>query len=156
MMRLENMREWILAGQGPQNAALPFAPTTTAIVLPKYVAPQGGRIKVLELVIAVAGAVGNSVDLLETLVLNKRGLTGAVTAAAVTQLKTIFSAVTGALVPAPAGQVIQLFGNGISIIKGEILEAQWTETGTLGTATRPTFNISKVVFEANRNLSYLP
>jgi hypothetical protein len=157
MIRLDNMKEDNLAGSGPQNAALPFAPTVTAVVLPKYVAPQGGRIKTVEIVVAVAGAVGNSTDLLETLVMNKRGLTGAVSAVAITQTKTVFSAVTGALVPAPVGTVIQLFGlSGVSVVKGEILELQWTETGTLGTATRPTFNVTKVNFEANRNLSHQP
>jgi len=157
MMRLENIKEAILVGQGPQNAALPFAPTATAVVLPKFVAPQGGFIKMVELVIAVASAVGNSVDVKDTLVLNKRGLTGAVTAVAMTQLMTIFSAVTAAPVPAVAGQIIKLFGiPGVFCIKGEILELQWTETGTLGTATRPTFTIPKVIFAANRNLSDLP
>ena len=46
--------------------------------------------------------------------------------------------------------ILGLVGN--HCVKGEVLEAVWTETGTVGTATRSQINILGVVFEADRNL----
>lgn len=138
---------------GPVNAALPFAPTTTAVLAPRYVAPCNGKLVYAEICIAVASAIGNSVDVLDTLKIDRRGVSGAATAVNIAAAVNLLKAAATSQIRA-AGELVKLLGlAGNHLVAGEIFEFPYTETGTLGTGTRATFQITRVLFEADAYMS---
>jgi len=136
-----------------ETTTYPYAPTTTATVT-KFTAPKSGKLKQLTAMVAVAGTAGNSTDLKETLKLNKRGVTGAVAAVAISsEVSLVDINLTPDLLLA-AGAEVKLVGlSGNRLVKGEVIDLAWTETGTIGTATRATFTILALEFEADTNVS---
>lgn len=136
-----------------ETVTYPYAPTTSATVA-KFTAPKSGRLKQLTAMVAVAGTAGNSTDLKETLKLNKCGVTGAVSAVAISnEVSLVDINLTPDLLLA-AGTEVKLLGlSGNRLVKGEVIDLAWTETGTIGTATRATFTILSMEFEADTNVS---
>lgn len=152
MIRGVNTKEALLI---PNVSATvpPHAPTTTATVL-RFVMPKSGKLKAVTCIVAAAGTAGNSTDLKETLKVNKRGVTGAVSAVAISaEVSLVDLNLTPDLILA-SGTVVNLPGlSGNRAVKGEICDLVWTETGTLGTATRATFSVLGIEFEADSNIS---
>ena len=150
MINLKNRREahlpYTLA-----PATVVLAPTTTATLAPRWVCPVPGRVKGLILTDVVASAIGTSVNVKDTVHVSKRGVTGAVTAVLVTAAPALLDA--AAVITKAVGQEVLVLGlAGNHCVQGEVLEAVWTETGTLGDATRPTFSIAGLLYEADMNL----
>lgn len=150
MINLKNVREASLP-YTLAPATVVLAPTTTATLAPRWVCPVAGRVKGLVLTTVVASAIGNSVDVKDTVHVSKRGITGSVGAVLVTAAPALLDA--AAVITKAAGQEVIVLGlAGNHCVQGEVLEAVWTETGTLGTGTRPTFSIAGLIFEADSNL----
>jgi hypothetical protein len=150
MIALKNVKERVLTPWLPGTTVI-LAPTTTAQLAPKWLCPVSGRIKAVVLNIVVASAKGTSADVLDTIKLDKRGITGAVTASAVTSTVTLLKAAATSVIRAAGERVVLAGASGNHCVRGEILELTWTETGTLGDATRPTFTVTGVIFEADQN-----
>ena len=152
MIRPANVRECILPFTVPPATAV-LTPTTTATLAPRWTCPVPGKVKGLVIVTIANAAAGNSTDLKDTLVLNKRGDSGGGSSTAVTEVVSIMDlTLTPDLIRAAGTKLVILGLVGNHCVKGEVLEAVWTETGTVGTATRSQINILGVVFEADRNL----
>ena len=137
-----------LMAAGPTT--LPYGPTTSAALVPAFVAPCNGRLAYAEIVVAVAAAAGDSTDLKETVKFEKRGVAGATGPTAIsTEVAVADVNLAPDYLPA-AGTVLKIPGlTGNHCVAGELLNMYWTETGTKGTGTRATFNVVKVVFEAD-------
>lgn len=131
----------------------PHAPTTTAVVA-RFTMQKAGVIKRAAAIVAVAGTAGNSADLKDTLKINKRGVTGAVAAVAVTSEVSLIDVTQTPDLILAAGARVNMEGlPGNHCVEGEICDVQWTETGTINTGTRPTFNILAIEVEFDTNSS---
>lgn len=125
-----------------------LAPTVSAVLAPKWVCPVPGRVKALVLTVIVAAVAGDSTDLKDTVHVDKRGITGAVGAVAVTDKVSLCDCnLTPDYYPAAGTRLLSLGKSGNHCVRGEVLEPYWTETGTKGTTARPTFSIAALIFE---------
>lgn len=150
MINLKNRREESLYPTVPGATAV-LTPTTTATLAPRWVAPRAGKIKAMVLKITNLGVVGGA-DTKDTLKLQKRGITGAVGAVAVTADQPLLDATqTPDLVYAAGTKVVIPGLAGNSVVEGEVLEPVWTETGTAA-GTRPNFSILAVIFESTSHV----
>ena len=131
-----------------------FAPTTSATLGARWKPSKAGRWKGCTVVIINTPALGTAANLLETLVFNKRGVTGAVGAVAVSQVTKILDQ-NGSFVPT-LGQVIRIHaaGGSVKCVAGEHIEALWTETGTPNTVTRPQFIVTDHEYDAETDQAY--
>jgi len=110
-------------------------------------------VKALVFPVAVAGVAGTSTDLKETLKLQKRGVTGAVSAVVVTtEVPVVDVNLTPDLLPAAGTEIVCVGLPGNHCVEGEVLEAVWTETGTIGTGTRAQIGALQVIYEADSHL----
>jgi hypothetical protein len=150
-IQLKNQNQ---ANEGVLNVSAtvpPHAPTSSAVIA-RYVAPGNGKV-FLVVSVAVAGAVGNSVDFKQVVRLRNADFPGSGTTI-VTNDAIIFNATTGAVDTSVAGTIKQaaFLASAAPVLKGQVVDVHYSETGTIGTATRATFNIVGVIFEAGQHM----
>lgn len=153
---IKNTREYLLSIFNA-SATVPPHTTTGAAVIARSVAPVSGRVKAVAASVAVVGTRGTSTDFKEGVRCRNAGFAGAgttvVTGDAVLRDE---SQPTVALQDPPAGtvRVGHRLSSAAVMAQGAIIEYHKTESGTIGTATRCTFNILGAIFEAENNLDF--
>lgn len=165
MIQLRNRNEWLIPflTQSPNTdpAALTaatiqgvWAPTATK-VLSSWVAFFNGQVRSLVMMVAVAGAKGNSADIKNKYTLNNKGIDFATGPTVMTDDLVPLDVNPTPNIIVPAGTKLSVAGiSGADTFRiGDILAVQFTETGTAGTATRPKMNPLGIIVRAFGNIS---
>ena len=148
----KNIREEVQGFVELGGAALiPMAPSTTGVLF-QMVAKKHGKLKAATFMVAAAATTIGSTAL-DTLKLQKRGITGAVTAVDISVTAVFVNAAAAPQINLPSGTLVRIPGlGGNRVVQGEIIDVVWTETGT-PPSTRPTMSFLGAEFEYDSNIS---
>lgn len=150
-----NKREILLQPVNVSATVPPHAPTSAAVVA-RCVAPVPGRVKGIAVCIAVAGTAGNSTDFKQVVRCRDANAPGSGTTVVTSDAVLMDLNLTPDDLPA-AGTIRRgmRLSTAADLAQGDIIDIHYSESGTIGTATRATFNIVGVIFEASGHLDPL-
>ena len=150
-IRRKNTREVDLNALNVSASIPPHAPEFNTLDIVGAVAPADGVLKHVTLSIALPGTNGDSSDALQIIAVQNAGFPGD-EATAISAIVTLRSEVTGAIVLRAEGDIVQIPGNGVKVLRGQIMKLVHTVSGTEGTGDNCTFNIVGFVFEAESHV----
>ena len=150
MLRLVNTREVNLEAVAA-SATVPPHVIAAAATVKRYVAPANGRLKALILKVATPPT-GTGGDHTQGLRIDKRGVSGAVTAVIIAaEIKLKDDTTTPDILRAQDDRIVMYGLTGNTLLEGEIFELVATEAGTPA-GTDSGFNIIECIFEAASHL----
>ena len=122
----------------------PHAPTAAAVIA-RVGALGTGKAHIV-VAVAVAGTKGNSADFKQVVRLRDAGFDG--TGTTVITNDAVIADASLAAEPAQ-GAIVQglMLASAAPVIKGKIIDIHYSESGTIGTATRATFTVLEVILE---------
>jgi len=149
-IRLKNLGEYDLETVSA-SATVPPHVIAAAGVVKRYVAKASGRLKAVVVVVATAPT-GTGGDHTQGLKVDKRGISGAVTAVNIAPEKKIKDDTTTPDILRAVGTRIVLTGlSDNHVLEGEIFELVATETGTPA-GTDSAFSIIQCILESDSHL----
>lgn len=151
MIKRQNVKD---VGVAPFNVSAtvpPHAPTAAAVIA-RTVAKRPGRVKGLVVCVAVAGTPGNSTDFKQ--VVRVRNAAQGAGTTVITDDAVLADMNTAPDTLPAAGTILKALGlsSAADVQAGQILEVHYSESGTIGTATRATFSIVDLLYESANHM----